>query len=128
MNVIDTGGRAWVSSKAQLGERLSSQRIGNFGAFFLWPDSDYPRLTVHFNGGLAYVHYSPHANHAGFVAVGTMTEHCPSTVEFIQPPEPSADDFAMPRELVVPAELARTIACDFFDHAGRSTVVEWREL
>ena len=128
LNVIDTGGHAWLPSKTHLAERLASQRIGSFGAFFLWSQTDYPRLAVHFNGGLAYVHYFPHPGHAGYAAIGGTSDQCPATVEFIQPPETSADNFALPRELIVSAETAHAIAYDFFDDGARSTVVEWLEL
>jgi len=128
MNVFDTGGRARLSSKDELAERLSSQRIGEFGAFLLWSSEDYPRLSVHLNGALAYVHYWPHSRHAGFVPVGGTPERCPDMVAFVQPPGPSADDFVMPRESIVSAITANAIACDFFDYVGRSRIVEWREL
>ena len=83
----------------------------------------HPKLVIHTNADLAYVHYFPAERHPGFQAVGGG--NADGKVTFWQEGQ---GEFCMPSAVVVTIEKAYAAAADFFNSRSLPGCVEWTEL
>lgn len=133
MEVHDFEGCVGVDSHEDLLHRLRSVRKGRHGAFILSHDSggeDQPSLWIHINEGVAYLHYLPDGAglHPGFQPRGMMPGGGEEAVRFLIVTGTEADAITMPRETLVPVEVAYRAAEEFLHEPALPPSVSWFEL
>ncbi len=130
MVVEDFDGTFSTDCEAELDARLRSVRRGEFGAFILTHNRKGASLWIHLNGDVAYLHYFPdgEGKHPGYqVAALSSAEH-DEPVRLLQVYGGKADGFAMPPELLVPAEVAYQAAREFLRSPSLPLSIRWHEL
>jgi hypothetical protein len=130
MYVEDLKDRIYVDRPEDLIDRLRSVRKGRYGAFFLSHDDSGPSLSIHINGGVAYVHFFPDnlGRHPGFQPVGMSPIDCEESVHFLQTDGGEADSLTMPKQTLVSLEVAYRAATEFLNSPVLPASIRWLEL
>jgi hypothetical protein len=99
------------------------------GIFWLTPDeAQYPALAIRVSGDVSDVHYFPRDRHPGFRCLGgNELPKGEFTTLVYQGADPATGE-QTPNEFVVPFEIARAIAGEFFRTQQMSGAVSWFEL
>ena len=128
MQLYDFDGSVIISNEGDLLTRLKSVRRGNYGAFELSHENDFPALFVEFNRNIAYMHYFPAEEHPGYQPKDMTPDGCPNVVHFLPIKGSEADSIDMPDYALVSAETAYAVAVEFFRSPDLPRSVSWFEL
>lgn len=127
MNGEDLLGRFRASTDGELLLRLRSARRGRYRSFALWHAEKFPALFLHLNEDIAYIHYFPRDDHAGFQASGMPLGHCPDSVHFLGlGGEP--ESFEMTSDACLECDVAIAAAVEFLRDPALPPSIRWVEL
>jgi len=125
MNIHDFDGRVSIDNEDELLLRLQLVRSGEYGAFLLHHDKDYPALALHFNGDIAYLHYYPAQRHSGYQAQDMAPQGVAKNMRFLQVDGDEANSFQMPDYTLVSDETAYATAVEFFRRSEIPLSISW---
>jgi hypothetical protein len=127
MRVFDLDGQFETADEIELIARLRSVRRGAYGAFLLSHADEYPYMSVHFNGDLAYIGYYPSEGHPPYVPSGMSPVDSDDDVRFALVGGTAADDIYACAQEVIPDSLAIRAACQFLASDAPPDSIKWQE-
>jgi len=122
--------RLQIENEQQLESAFYEYRQGSYGAFHFFHADPFPWLAVLIHASVAYIHYFPTEDQAGFQSRGLATPLAPEpqSFHFLQAGGCEADGFDLPAEVTVPVEIGLDVARRFFRTPSRPTCILWEEL
>ena len=129
IQIHDFNGTIETDDVSILRERLKTVRRGKYGAFYVsTASSEFPYLSIHINGGLAYVHYFTGKDHPGYQPTGMNPDEQYIDVHFLNMDGLEAGAIDMPDNTLVSSEIAIQAACEFLKSGARPEFIKWTEL